>query len=160
MHVLIYTEHFKQLTMIYTCCSCHTHYFWHPERLCILSVEEISSYLPFCRTVNHVNAHIITMSTDSLHQQTILEELQWWIIDSISYSWQTFIWNAVVQSLPLSSPEIDPNVNYSIQQIKIYSLALNLWSHFHHSIVPIKVVYYWCEMLEPKYPVAGSWKSQ
>lgn len=126
MHVLIYREHFKQLTMIYTCCSCHTHYFWHPKSLCILSAEEISSYFPFCRTVNHINAHIISMCSDSLHQQTILEELQWWIIDSISYSWQIFIWNAVVENLPLSSLEIDHNVNYSIQQIKKYIAWLSI----------------------------------
>lgn len=88
------------------------------KSLCILSVEEISSYLLCCRSVNHINAHIITMCSDSLHQQSISEELQGWIIDGISHSWQTFIWNAVIQNLPLFSLKINPNVNYSIQQIK------------------------------------------
>lgn len=90
--------------------------------LCVLSTEEISSYLLFCRFVNHVNARIITMCSDSLHQQIISEELydELLIVSHIAGKHLFENQAPVIQNLLLSYLKIDPNVNYNIQQIKEY----------------------------------------
>lgn len=96
--------------------------------LCILSAGEISSYLLFCRFVNHINAHIITMCSDSLHQQIISEELcdELLIVSRIAGKHLFENQAPVIQNLLLSYLKIDPNVNYNTQQIKEYIAQLSI----------------------------------